>query len=201
MEEVAAHIDLPRRSDRQSGKLSAMTDGRGVERTLVLLRHAKAEQPRDAPDLERPLTARGHADASAAGAWLARHGLLPDVVLCSAARRTRQTWHDVALGMTGAPPEGGPAGSSPTIRYAMEAYEALPEDLLELVRAAQPDAGTVLLVAHNPGISLLSALLDPDGADRDELRTTDLVVHRTPLAWAELGPGGAGITARHTARG
>ncbi|MFR9781022.1 SixA phosphatase family protein [Micromonospora sp. MS34] len=178
-----------------------MTDGRNQERTLVLLRHAKAEQSREAPDAERPLTRRGHADAAAAGAWLARHTLLPDVVLCSTALRTRQTWHGVALGMTGSPPEGGPTGPSPVVRYEQGAYEARPEELLELVRAVAPEAGTVLLVAHNPGISLLSALLDPQRADPDGLRTTDLVVHRPTTRWATLAPGGAPLTARHIARG
>jgi phosphohistidine phosphatase len=176
-----------------------MTDGTTRERTLVLLRHAKAEQARNAPDLERPLTARGHADAAAAGAWLARHALLPDVVLCSAARRTRQTWHGVALGMTGSPPEGGPAGSVPVVRYEAAAYEARPEELLTLVRSVPGETGTVLLIAHNPGISLLSALLDPDRADQDGLRTTDLVAHRPVASWPDLTH--APITRRHTARG
>ena len=176
-----------------------MTDGRNQKRTLVLLRHAKAEQSRDAPDAERPLTARGHADAAAAGAWLARHALLPDVVLCSAARRTRQTWHGVALGMTGSPPEGGPTGPAPVVRYEATAYEAHPDELLALVRSVEPTAGTVLLVAHNPGISLLSALLDPVRADQEGLRTTDLVVHRPAHPWADLAR--APITTRHTARG
>ncbi|MEV0721997.1 histidine phosphatase family protein [Micromonospora purpureochromogenes] len=179
-----------------------MTDAHVEERTLVLLRHAKAELPAgDAPDAERRLTARGHADSAAAGAWLARHGLLPEVVLCSSSRRTRQTWHDVAMGMTGSPPEGGPAGSSPVVRYEPTAYEAQPQDLLALVRAAEPTARTVLLIAHNPGISLLSALLDPERADPEGLRTTDLVVHRAATPWADLAPGGAAIVNRHTARG
>jgi phosphohistidine phosphatase len=178
-----------------------MTDGRNQQRTLVLLRHAKAEQSAEIPDEDRPLTARGHADSAAAGAWLARHALLPDVVLCSTARRTRQTWHGVALGATGSPPEGGPAGSAPVVRYEPAAYDAHPDVLLDVVREVDPKARFVLLIAHNPGISLLSALLDPERADPDGLRTTDLVVHRPTARWVELGPGGAPITARHTARG
>ncbi|MEU0076574.1 SixA phosphatase family protein [Micromonospora tulbaghiae] len=177
-----------------------MTDGRNGQRTLVLLRHAKAEQSADGPDAERSLTVRGHADAAAAGAWLARQGLLPDVVLCSPARRTRQTWHDAAMGMTGSPPEGGPAGPVPAVRYEATAYDAHPDQLLDLLRTVEPAAGTVLLVAHNPGVSLLSALLDPQRADPDGLRTTDLVVHRPTTRWADLAPGGAPLTARHTAR-
>ncbi|MGS2614030.1 SixA phosphatase family protein [Micromonospora sp. LZ34] len=179
-----------------------MTDAHAEERTLVLLRHSKAEPPdEDGPDVNRPLSARGRADAAAAGAWLARHGLLPDVVICSAARRTRQTWHQVAMGMTGTPPEGGPAGPAPAVHYEADAYEAQPEDLLALVRRVDPAARTVLLVAHNPGVSLFSALLDPVRAEQDGLRTSDLVVHRTGAPWAELGRGSAAIADRHTARG
>lgn len=87
--------------------------GNGSQRSLVLLRHAKAEQPTSAPDAERPLTARGHADAAAAGAWLGHGGYLPSVVVCSPAKRTRQTWHDVALGMAAPPirPLGSQDGS------------------------------------------------------------------------------------------
>ncbi|GIJ22228.1 SixA phosphatase family protein [Micromonospora lutea] len=179
-----------------------MTDGTRHERTLVLLRHAKAEQPTPGrPDIERPLAARGRADAAAAGAWLARHGLLPDVVLCSAAVRTRQTWHDVQLGMTGSPPEDGPAGPAPAVRYEPDAYEAHPEDLLRLIRQVPPTAATVLLIAHNPGISLLSALLDPPRADPEGLRTSGFVVHRTAAPWAALNHAATRIEKRHTARG
>ncbi|MGN9811913.1 SixA phosphatase family protein [Micromonospora sp. BQ11] len=178
-----------------------MTDAHARERTLVLLRHAKAEPPDEGPDAQRPLAARGRADAAAAGAWLARHDLLPDVVLCSTSRRTRETWHGVALGMTGTPPEGGSAGPAPTVRYEPDAYEAQPEDLLALVHRVDPAARTVLLIAHNPGVSLLSALLDPEHADRDGLRSCDVVVHRTAADWAQVERGRTAITARHTARG
>ncbi|MEO3770953.1 histidine phosphatase family protein [Micromonospora sp. B9E7] len=178
-----------------------MTDADSETRTLVLLRHAKAEQGSDAADdAERPLSARGESDAAAAGAWLARQGLLPDVVICSPARRTRQTWHGVAMGMAGSPPEGGPTGPRPVVRYETGAYDAHPEELLALVRTVDPAAQTTLLIAHNPGISLLSALLDPDGAAEEGLRTAELAVHRGRFGWAELGRAGAPITAAHTAR-
>ncbi|MTK02528.1 histidine phosphatase family protein [Micromonospora sp. CP22] len=179
-----------------------MADDAHHERTLVLLRHAKAEAPAPGrPDVERPLAARGRADAAAAGVWLAQHGLLPDVVLCSAAVRTRQTWHDVQAGMTGSWSENGPTGSAPAVSYEPDAYEARPEDLLGLIRQVSPSAATVLLIAHNPGISLLSELLDPLRADPEGLRTSGLVVHRTAVSWARLGRGAAEIETRHTARG
>ena len=46
----------------------------------MLLRHAKADNPPAVADIDRPLTARGHADAAAAGAWLAHRGYVPDLV-------------------------------------------------------------------------------------------------------------------------
>ncbi|MDM4721603.1 histidine phosphatase family protein [Micromonospora sp. WMMA1363] len=178
-----------------------MTDAYAQDRTLVLLRHAKADPPGDGPDVERPLAPRGRADAAAAGGWLARHALLPDVVICSVARRTRETWHNVAIGMTGAPPENGSAGPAPAVHYETDAYAAHPEDLLALLRRVGPDARTVLLIAHNPGISLLSALLAPEREDQDGLRTSDVVVHRTAVGWEELAGRSTVITAWHTARG
>ncbi|MEH1098679.1 SixA phosphatase family protein [Micromonospora sp. CPCC 205561] len=177
-----------------------MTDDHARARTLVLLRHARAEQPGETPDVHRALADRGRADAAAAGAWLARHDLLPDVVICSVARRTRETWHGVAMGMTGSPPEGGSAGPAPVVRYEADAYDASPEQLLSLVRGVDPAARTVLLVAHNPGVSLLSALLDPERADQDGMRTADVVVHRSADDWAEFDRGRAPVVDRHTAR-
>ena len=70
-------------------------------RELILLRHAHAEPP-DAgqADLDRPLSPEGLAEAEAAGRWLAEQGLVPDCVLCSPARRTRETLEAV-LGIVG----------------------------------------------------------------------------------------------------
>jgi phosphohistidine phosphatase len=164
-----------------------------TERTLVLLRHAKAEGSVGVPDEQRPLTARGHADAAAAGAWLARRRLRPDLVLCSPAKRTRQTWHGVSVALAGDP--------APAVRYEPDLYEGGPEALLTLVREVSDDVGVVLLIGHNPSVSMLSSLLDPQAqADSDGLRTSGLAVHRA-VGWADLGRGEAALATMHTARG
>lgn len=193
-----------------------------TERSIVLLRHAKAEQPTGASDLDRPLTARGHADAAAAGAWLAHGGYLPDTVICSPAKRTRQTWHDVALGMAEplralaasvpaeeVPPRDPtepPGGTrrvhpGPTVRYERLVHAGTADNLLALLRAVGPAAETVLLIGHNPTISDLSDLLDPVHADPDGLRTSGIAVHGVTGEWADLTPGDAPLTKWHTARG
>ena len=62
-------------------------------RQLMLLRHAKAELGGPGmTDFERPLAGRGRKAAARMGRYLAENGLAPDLVLCSPARRTRETW-------------------------------------------------------------------------------------------------------------
>ncbi|MFC7546305.1 SixA phosphatase family protein [Plantactinospora sp. GCM10030261] len=205
-----------------------------TERRIVLLRHAKAEQPEGVADAERPLATRGHADAAAAGAWLEHSGYRPTEVICSPAKRTRQTWHEVALGMTaplaGHRPELTPHGDDrsartpdasdrsapgrssaiepphvpglgPTVRYEEGVYRDRAENLLELLRGADPDSTTVLLIGHNPSISKLSILLDPVHADPEGLRTAGLAVHGFTGRWTDLAPGGAALERWFTARG
>lgn len=167
-------------------------------RVLVLLRHAKADRPHAVADVERPLTDRGHADASAAGAWLARRALVPDLTLCSPARRARQTWHGVAVALAEIA-GGGPPNAS----FERRLYDGGPEDLLDLVRQADEEVRTVLVVGHNPTMSEVSALLDarPGITDTDGLRTSGLAVHRFEGSWRACGPGAAELTEVHTARG
>jgi phosphohistidine phosphatase len=154
------------------------------------LRHAKAERPDGLPDQDRSLTDRGHADASAAGAWLLASGHVPDLVLCSPARRTRQTWHSIAIALGGA--------GSPTVQYERDLYDGDADAALQVVAAAK-EAQSILVIGHNPTISQLSVLLDRDGqADSDGLRTSGIAVHELPEEWQ---PGmSAPLTATYTAR-
>lgn len=157
----------------------------------MILRHAKADRPAGVADIDRPLTERGHADAAAAGAWLASRGYAPDLVLCSPAKRTRQTWHGVAMALTGAP----------EVRYLPELYADGVDDALDLLTAAPESVRTVLLVGHNPTVSMLSALLDEAGArDSEGLRTSGLAVHARDGDWSAWTVGQAPLVATDTAR-
>jgi phosphohistidine phosphatase len=158
-------------------------------RTLVLLRHAKADNPPAVSDIDRPLTARGHADAAAAGAWPSHRCYLPDLVVCSPSRRTRETWHDVALAMS----------TAPDVRFDDEVYAASADELLDLVCGMDDSSATVLVVGHNPGLSQLSMLLDDTG-DAEGLRTAGAAVHRFDGHWVECVQGSANLVAAHTAR-
>ena len=162
-------------------------------RSLVLLRHAKADSPPGCADRDRPLSVRGHADAQAAGAWLAaRH--VPELVLCSPTKRTRQTWHAVSTRL--------PAEASPVVRYDRRLYLGEPSELLDLVREVAEPVTSVLMIGHNPSLSQLAFELDPAGGlDSDGLRTCGLTVHAVSGRWPDCGPRQAPVTASHTARG
>lgn len=116
---------------------------------LILLRHAEAvptEQTAD--DQDRPLSTRGEQEAQAAGSWLAARGTTLDRVLCSPTRRTDQTARLALAALS----------NGPAPQIASEIYDASPGELLALLDQ-HGDAGTVMLVGHNPGIERLVALL------------------------------------------
>ena len=116
---------------------------------LILLRHAEAVPiETSGDDRGRSLSPRGEQEAQAAGLWVASHGLRPDRVLCSPTRRTDETAR-LALAAI---------DKAPIPQMAPEIYEATPGELLALLDQ-HGDAGTVMLVGHNPGIERLVALL------------------------------------------
>ena len=167
-------------------------------RTLLLLRHAKAKTPDDRPDVERRLTKRGQRDSAAAGTWMAAQGLRPEMVLCSPATRTRQTWHGVAMAMAAA--DAG--ATSPEVRYERGLYTGGRTEVIDLLRGVPDGVGTVLVVGHNPTISDVSVLLRPDGNGTVEgLKTCGLAVHRAEGPWSGTEPGGMELVTIHTARG
>ncbi len=114
---------------------------------VTLLRHAHAEpaSPGQA-DIERPLSATGEAEAESAAVWLAGRGA-PARVLCSPAERTRQTLSRVL----------DKVGFIDT-REEADIYEAAPGTLMALIERHR-DAGSLLMVGHNPGFESVVALL------------------------------------------
>lgn len=114
---------------------------------VTLLRHAHAEAARPGQtDSERVLSTTGEAEADAAARWLAERGA-PARALCSPAQRTRQTLARAldTLGFI-------------DTREEAEIYEASPGTLMALIERHR-DAGSLLLVGHNPGLESVVALL------------------------------------------
>lgn len=157
-------------------------------RTLLLLRHGKSswDEPGLA-DFERPLAPRGRRAAAAIGRYLRASGPLPDLVLCSAARRARETWTIAAAEL----------GHAPRRRTERGLYLAAPDRLLARLRRCPEAAETVLLIGHNPGLASLAVGLAGTGEAealarlRRKLPTGALAILRFDLQrWADLAEGG-----------
>ena len=116
---------------------------------LVLMRHAKSDWSTPAAqDHDRPLNKRGRSAATAVGLWLGTRGYMPDLVLCSAARRTRETCALVLQAM----------GSDARTRFLEGLYLASGEAMFQTL-AGVTDARCVMLIAHNPGTAVLASAL------------------------------------------
>ncbi len=113
-------------------------------RRLILMRHAKSSWDNlQLADHDRPLNKRGRASAKAMGDWLRRRNYLPDMVLCSSAERTGETF--LRLGLD-AP-----------VTYLQALYHAGPETMLKHLQTA--NGNVVLMVGHNPGIASFATML------------------------------------------
>ena len=145
---------------------------------LILLRHAKSSWNNpELDDMDRPLNKRGKRAAGDLAKWFRREGWMPDEILCSAARRTRETLDRLKL-----PREA---------EFRDDIYEAPPGALFAALQGAAGD--TVMMVGHNPGIGALAQILaaeKPDHPRFDDYPTGAVTILRFDLAdWAALQPG------------
>ena len=123
--------------------------------TLSLLRHAKSSWKNPGlPDHDRPLATRGEIDSPLMGRVMTAHGIVPELVLCSSARRTRDT---LALVL----PE---LKAEPRVVYKDALYHSPPATMLKILQDAPSTASSVMLVGHNPEIQSLALDLIGHGA-------------------------------------
>src|SRR5690349_17372317 len=109
---------------------------------LILVRHAKSSW--DEPglnDFDRPLARRGLEVAAWIGGTLAQRGLLPHRIICSTARRTRETLELALVQM--------PANWSTDVVWSEAVYDRRDHDYLGLIAERGGDARVVMVVGHN----------------------------------------------------
>jgi phosphohistidine phosphatase len=155
------------------------------QRRLILMRHATAAGG-TGRDVDRPLTPSGRDEARFVGECLRLEGPIPDRVLCSTALRCRETWRALAAGL-----EAG-APSAIEVAFEAELYNATAAGLLHAVRC-QTDPANVLVLAHNPGISVFALELvrrDPESAAllRGGFSPATIAVFEVDGPWPELSP-------------
>jgi len=154
---------------------------------LFLLRHAKSswDDP-DMDDFDRPLNKRGRKAAKAMAAYLREAEIQPQSVLCSPAKRTRDTLKYLQPALGDAP-----------IQFDRRIYEASYQTLLHCLADVPAETESVLMIGHNPGLERLALYLMSDcghgvGAARmvDKYPTGSLAVLLAPASdWASLKVG------------
>jgi phosphohistidine phosphatase len=153
-------------------------------RRLLLLRHSKTERPEPGErDRDRKLMPRGRADAPIIGAYMARHRLVPDLVLMSPAQRTVETWALV----------GAAFSKAPRVVKDDRIYNAGTQALADLIRETDNARRSLLVVGHNPGLHDLATELIGSGdveareSLNEKLPTSGLVVIDFAFDdWSEL---------------
>jgi phosphohistidine phosphatase len=155
-------------------------------KTLVLMRHAKSSwKDRAIADHDRPLKKRGRLAAAVMGRWLLEQGLRPETILCSSARRARETLELMR--------EAAPSLPEPAILAAL--YEAGPSSLLEQLRRLPEESRSALLLGHQPALGELMRLLTRHVRRREDRRAFErfptaaiAILEADVAAWARLGP-------------
>lgn len=110
---------------------------------LVIMRHAKSDWETGAEsDFDRPLARRGQKDAPRMGRWLSRHYGKPNHIVCSPARRARETAGFVL-------PELDYPETDVT--WDDRIYEGSISDLLGVL-ADHESCASLMLIGHNPGL-------------------------------------------------
>lgn len=113
-------------------------------KTLTIARHAKSSwEDSTMSDFDRPLNARGTRDLPCMAAALKAHDVTPELILSSPAKRARTTaehYHEVLGGI---------------LRLDERIYEASLMSLIYLVQEAFEEHDTVMIVGHNPSLTML----------------------------------------------
>ncbi len=152
-----------------------------AHRQLIVMRHAKAGELPGGPDAERALRPRGCRNATAAGEWMAGRELVPDLVLCSNARRARQTWQYVSAELAG----------EPEVVNDPRLYQADAEDLIGIFAETRPGVRSLMYVGHNPAAADVAEILTGGPVD---FPTAAIAIIGLDADWYSLSsdPSGAG---------
>lgn len=124
---------------------------------LMIMRHAKAESSGHGDDAARELTDKGLKQAKRVAKGLSSMKLVPDAVVCSGAVRARQTVARMIKVF----------GDGPSLDYRQSLYESGRAAMWEELRAVQPSVRKLLIVGHEPTVSMTAGVMadkDSDGA-------------------------------------
>jgi phosphohistidine phosphatase len=115
------------------------------KRQLILIRHTKSSwNDFSLPDFDRPIKKDRIDDAKNMAAKLKSLGIKPDLIICSPAKRTRQTAEYFCDKLK---------YDSSHIQFDKRIYESSAEEILQVTNEIEAKNKTVLLIGHNPSLT------------------------------------------------
>lgn len=136
-----------------------------LKRNLIVIRHTKSEWGDfSTPDFDRPIKKDRVEDAREMASKLKSLGLKPDLIICSPARRTRQTAEYFCDKLK---------YDTARVQFDKRIYESSAEDILQVVQQVEPDIRTLVIIGHNPSLTYFVNLFIEEKIE--ELPTTGVV--------------------------
>ncbi len=158
---------------------------------LFILRHAKSSWSDPfLDDFERPLNKRGKQACVDMGQWLNKQNINADLVLCSPAKRAKDTWkrikkEQVAFGKK---------------EFVASLYLASTRELLKVIKKAPTKVSCLMLIGHNPGLhELILQLVNTKALNSEQTQDLQHITYKFPTTgfahlqfavenWADVAP-------------
>ena len=136
-----------------------------MKRTLLLIRHTKSNWGDfTQPDFDRPIKKDRADDAKNMAAELKSLDVEPDLIICSPAKRTRQTVEFFCDKLK---------YDYDKILFDKRIYESTAEEVLHVIRETSADIKTLVVVGHNPSLTDLANMFTENSIG--EMPTTGVV--------------------------
>lgn len=157
---------------------------RSDSRTLLILRHAKAEAPWGTPDHARGLMPRGLEQARWIGEYLREQRLIPDGATISDSHRTRSTYAMLASEL---------GDDAPSAYLDSRLYDAPASRVLSVINETPATVRSLIVVAHQPAVQELAMRLAAVDSNEEavwemasDYPTAGLCVFEVPGEWDTL---------------
>jgi len=143
-----------------------------MKNQLLIVRHAKSANTNAAPDHDRTLSIDGKNQAPHTALQIKSNQIKPDLVLCSDAQRTQETWELME-----------PIFGKTPIEFTRELYMASVDDVLRLIQAVPLSVNTLMILGHNPTSEALVEWLSTEILTID---TANAILLEGNLSWGDI---------------
>lgn len=149
-----------------------------MKKEIILVRHGKAaDHTTYKRDIDRVLTERGVSDAYKMGEKLIEEGITPDLILTSPAARANHTALIISRVMK---------LKEEKLKFVNRLYHCSADTFLDEIYALPEEIKSVMMVAHNPGVTDLAYELTRGGTSF--LPTTGVAIIKFKgVKWEDIG--------------